>query len=237
MLVALAVLVWPVPGSSRGPSPGRRRRQRRGHGSAAARRRPPRWCCPWVGVGGRLRRGGRGRAGGGARPRGGGPGVGSLTGCRRAGAVARTSGWRPRTRRASRCPRASSRRWRPSAEERRDLALLVAAWRLAEEVGAGAADVTAAAARRRAGAPGRGGACRRRRRGSEGLDVAAHRAAAGSDRWPGCSSASARPPVRLRCRRGSRPRSGVLLTAAGWWWARTLLARARRSGRTAGGPA
>ena len=113
-------------------------------------------------------------------------------------------------------PRARRRRPGVPAEERRDLALLVAAWRLAEEVGAAA---PRSRPRRppsvRAGPPRR--ARRRRRRRSARVDAAALRAAAGRARGRAARRPVARPALRLRTRTRARG-GGLLLTAVGWWW-------------------
>jgi tight adherence protein B len=121
------------------------------------------------------------------------------------------------------------------AEERRDLALLGAAWRLAEEVGAGAAEVTAAAA----------DAVRARRAAGERAAVVA--AGPKASMWLLTALPLVGPlagllvgigPDRLYASAPARFAAvvGVLLTAAGWWWSRTVLVRARRPGRTSGSP-
>lgn len=118
--------------------------------------------------------------------------------------------------------------------DRRDLALLTAAWRLAEEVGSGAAAVTAAAA----------GAVRSRRAADERAAVVA--AGPRASMWLLTALPIAGPlagalvgvgPGRLY---GSALGCGaavlgLALTAVGWWWSHTLLARARRPGRTSEG--
>ena len=118
---------------------------------------------------------------------------------------------------------------RPGA--RRDLAVLVAAWRLAEEAGAPAVEVTAAAA----------GAVRER--------LAARQRAAVAVAGPRTSMRllTALPlvgpvggalvgfgPDRLYASGASRAVAavGVVLTASGWVWARSVLARAARPGTT-----
>ena len=122
------------------------------------------------------------------------------------------------------------------ADERRDLALLVAAWRLAEEAGAGAADVTAAA----------GVAVRARRAAGERATVVA--AGPRASMWlltalpllgPLAGLLVGIGPDRLYASGPARFAAlvGLLLTATGWWWSRTVLARAGRPGRTSGGPA
>ena len=160
--------------------------------------------------------------------------------------------WRPRARRVSwtgrpgcrRCSSTSVAEGRGvatlleagadlSGDERRDLGLLVAAWRLAEEAGATASAVTAAAAasirgRRAAGTgrtssspgPGRPCGCSPRCR-SPGPSPAR------SSGWP-------RSALRLGGVAGARRSPELALTVAGWWWARRLLRRACRPGRTDG---
>jgi tight adherence protein B len=119
--------------------------------------------------------------------------------------------------------------------ERRDLALVAAAWRLAEEVGAGASTVTAAAAdavRARRAADERAAVLAAGPRASMWLltslplagPVAGALVGVGPDRLFGTAAGSA-------C-----ALTGLALTASGWWWSRTLLARARRPGRTSGRP-
>lgn len=117
------------------------------------------------------------------------------------------------------------------APDTRDLAHLAAAWRLAEEVGAGAADVTAAAAE----------AVRGRRAAAERAGVVA--AGPRTSMWLLTALPLAGPlagalvgvgPDRLY---GSPPgravaAAGLLLTGAGWWWSRAILRRAARPART-----
>jgi len=123
-----------------------------------------------------------------------------------------------------------------TAEVRRDLDLLVAAWRLAEQVGAAASAVTASAA----------ASVRERRAAADrtAVAVAGPRASmlllsALPLAGPAAALLIGLPPGRLY---GSAPArvlaaAGLLLTAVGWWWARWLLRRARRPGRTDGDPA
>ena len=122
-----------------------------------------------------------------------------------------------------------------AAEVRRDLALLVAAWRLAEEVGAGASVVTASAA----------ASVRARRAAADrtAVVVAGPRASmlllsALPLAGPAAALLIGLPPGRLYDSDPARllAAAGVLLTAVGWWWARRLLRRARRPGRTDGDP-
>ena len=117
--------------------------------------------------------------------------------------------------------------------DRRDLELLAAAWRLAEDVGAGAAAVTAAAA----------DAVRGRRAADERAAVVA--AGPRASMWLLTTLPLAGPlagvlvgvgPERLYGSTAARASAlaGLALTGAGWWWSRTILARARRPGRTSG---
>ena len=121
------------------------------------------------------------------------------------------------------------------AEERRELALLVAAWRLAEEAGAAAADVTTAAAT----------IVRARRAAGDRAAVVA--AGPKASMWlltglplvgPVAGLLVGIRPDRLYASGPARVAAvvGVLLTAVGWWWSRTVLARAGRPGRTSGSP-
>lgn len=118
---------------------------------------------------------------------------------------------------------------------RRDLALLVAAWRLAEDVGAAASAVTASAA----------GSVRERRAAADrtAVVVAGPRASmlllsvlplAG----PLAALLVGLPPGQLYDTTASRllAGAGLLLTAVGWSWARQLLRGAQRPGHTDGGP-
>ncbi len=114
-----------------------------------------------------------------------------------------------------------------------DLALLVAAWRLAEEVGAAASAVTASAAasvRERRAAADRTAVVVAGPRASMLLLSALPLAGPAAAMLVGLS------PGRLYDTTASRLLgvSGLLLTALGWWWARGLLRRARRPGRTDG---
>lgn len=119
--------------------------------------------------------------------------------------------------------------------DRRDLLLLTAAWRLAEDVGCGAADVTAAAA----------GAVRGRRAADERAAVVA--AGPRASMWlltalplvgPLAGALVGVGPERLYGSAAGRwaAVAGLAFTAVGWWWSHTLLARARRPGRTSGEP-
>ena len=116
-----------------------------------------------------------------------------------------------------------------------DLALLVAAWRLAEEVGAAASAVTTSAA----------ASVRERRAAADrtAVVVAGPRASmlllsALPLAGPAAALLLGLPPGRLYDSTAARllGAAGLLLTAAGWWWARRLLKRARRPGRTDGAP-
>ncbi|WP_377640199.1 hypothetical protein [Oryzobacter terrae] len=114
---------------------------------------------------------------------------------------------------------------------RRDLDVLVAAWRLAEEAGAPAAEVTAAAA----------GAVRERRAARQRAAVAV--AGPRASMWllttlplvgPVGGALVGFGPERLY---GSGPArtvavGGLVLTAGGWCWARSVLSRATRPGTT-----
>jgi tight adherence protein B len=122
------------------------------------------------------------------------------------------------------------------ATERGDLALLVAAWRLAEGVGAAAAAVTASAA----------SSVRERRAAADrtAVVVAGPRASmlllsALPLAGPAAALLVGMPPGRLYDTAAARVLAvtGLLLTALGWWWARGLLRRACRPGRTDGGSA
>ena len=117
---------------------------------------------------------------------------------------------------------------------RGDLELLVAAWRLAERAGAAASAVTAAAA----------ASVRERRAAADrtAVVVAGPRASmlllsALPLAGPVAALLVGLPPGRLY---GSAPARvlaavGLLLTVTGWWWARRMLRRAGRPGRTDGG--
>jgi tight adherence protein B len=120
-------------------------------------------------------------------------------------------------------------------EARRDLALLVAAWRLAEDVGAAASAVTSSAAasvRERRAAADRTAVVVAGPRASMLLLSALPLAGPAAAMLVGLS------PGRLYDSTAARllGATGLLLTAAGWWWARGLLRRARRPGRTDGSP-
>jgi tight adherence protein B len=117
------------------------------------------------------------------------------------------------------------------ALERRDLAHLVAAWRLAEEVGAAAAAVTASAAssvRERQVAQERTAVVMAGPRASMLLLSALPLAG------PLAALVAGVPPGRLYDSAPSRllAAGGLALTALGWWWARRLLTRAGRPART-----
>lgn len=114
---------------------------------------------------------------------------------------------------------------------RRDLALLVAAWRLAEEAGAPAAVVTGAAA----------DAVRERRAAREGAAVAV--AGPRTSMWLLTALPLLGPvggvlvgfgPDRLYASTAARAAAvaGLFLTAAGWLWARAVLGRAARAATT-----
>ena len=121
------------------------------------------------------------------------------------------------------------------AAEHRDLTHLVAAWRLAEGVGAAAADVTASAAssvRERQAAHERTAVVMAGPRASMLLLSALPLAG------PFAALLLGIPPGRLYDSAASRllAAAGVGLTALGWWWARRLLSHAGRPGRTDAGP-
>lgn len=120
-----------------------------------------------------------------------------------------------------------------TTQEQRDLGLLEAAWRLAEEAGAATAVVTAAAA----------SAIRARHSAAERASVVA--AGPRASMWLLSALPVAGPlaavlvgigPSRLYGTDAARASAlaGLLFTAAGWWWSRALLRRAQRSGRTDG---
>ena len=122
-----------------------------------------------------------------------------------------------------------------AAEVRRDLDLLVAAWRLAEQVGAAASAVTASAA----------ASVRERRAAADrtAVAVAGPRASmlllsALPLAGPAAALLIGLSPSRLYDSAPARvlAAAGLVLTAVGWWWARGLLRRARRPGRTDGDP-
>lgn len=119
-------------------------------------------------------------------------------------------------------------------QERRDLAMLEAAWRLAEEAGAATAVVTAAAAssiRARHAAAGRVSVVAAGPRASMWLLSALPVAGPAAAMLVGIG------PGRLYATDAARlsALAGLLLTATGWWWSRRLLRRAQRPGRTDGG--
>ena len=120
-------------------------------------------------------------------------------------------------------------------QERADLGLLVAAWRLAERVGAAASAVTSSAAssiRERRAAADRAAVVVAGPRASMVLLSAMPLAG------PAVAALIGMPPSRLYDSAPSRVLAvcGVLLTLLGWWWASTLLRRARRPGGTDDGP-
>jgi tight adherence protein B len=120
-----------------------------------------------------------------------------------------------------------------TADERRDLSVLVAAWRLAEVVGAAASAVTASAAtsvRDRRAAADRTAVVVAGPRASMVLLSALPLAA------PMAALAVGLPPARLYDSAASQVLAvvGLALTAAGWWWSRWLLRRACRPGHTDG---
>ncbi len=122
-----------------------------------------------------------------------------------------------------------------TSEARRDLALLVAAWRLVEEVGAAASAVTTSAAvsvRERRAAADRTAVVVAGPRASMLLLSALPLAGPAVALLVGLS------PGRLYDSTAARllGAAGLLVTALGWWWARGLLRRAQRSGRTDGAP-
>ena len=235
MLVALAVLVWPVSGSGSGSGSDRARagcrRLRSRAGRLAARRgggvRGSAWVADLAEVAAVGLEAGLDLA------------ASALASARSPGVVERAPWLHERLEAAHPAGHPVSACLDPPvgspADERRDLALLAAAWRLAEEVGAGAADVTAAA----------GAAVRARRAAAERATVVAagpkasmvlltalplFGPLAGLLVGIGPDRLYASGPARLAAA------VGVLLTAAGWWWSRTVLARAGRPGRTSGGP-
>ena len=120
-----------------------------------------------------------------------------------------------------------------TADERRDLSALVAAWRLAEVVGAGASAVTASAAasvRDRAAAAERTAVVVAGPRASMVLLSALPLAG------PVAALVVGMTPARLYDSAASRVLAaiGLALTAGGWCWSRWLLRRARRPGHTDG---
>jgi tight adherence protein B len=120
-----------------------------------------------------------------------------------------------------------------TAQEQLDLAVLEAAWRLAEEAGAATAVVTAAAAR----------SIRDQHAAADRVSVVA--AGPRASMWllsalpvagPAAAVLVGIGPGRLYATDAARlsALAGVLLTATGWWWSRGLLRRAQRPGRTDG---
>lgn len=121
-----------------------------------------------------------------------------------------------------------------TVHERRDLGMLEAAWRLAEEAGAATAVVTAAAA----------GSIRARHAAAERVAVVA--AGPRASMWLLSALPVAGPlaavlvgigPGTLYGTDAARVSAlaGLVRTATGWWWSRGILRRAQRSGRTDGG--
>jgi tight adherence protein B len=117
--------------------------------------------------------------------------------------------------------------------ERRDLGLLVSAWRLAEDIGAPTAGVTAAAA---ASIRGRHAAVERTAVVASGPRASMWLLSALPLAGPVAATLVGIGPARLYATGPGRllAATGLLLTAAGWWWARSLLRRAERAGRTDG---
>lgn len=118
---------------------------------------------------------------------------------------------------------------------RADLAVLARAWRLSEESGAAASRTTAGAAaaiRARVAARDRVGAALAGPRASMGLLTALPLAGPLVGLLLGVS------PAELYGSEAARASAavGLLLTAAGWWWGRSLVRRALRPGRTDGSP-
>lgn len=120
-----------------------------------------------------------------------------------------------------------------TVQERRDLAVLEAAWRLAEDSGAATSVVTAAAA----------SSIRSRHAAAERVAVVA--AGPRASMWllsalplvgPLATVLVGISPERLYGTDAARLSAlvGVLLTVAGWWWSRTVLRRAQRAWRTDG---
>jgi tight adherence protein B len=118
-----------------------------------------------------------------------------------------------------------------AGDVRRDLDLLVAAWRLAEDAGAPSSAVTSAAA----------SAVRERRASRERAEVAV--AGPRTSMWLLTALPLVGPvggflvgfgPDRLYASTASRAAAtvGVLLTVTGWLWARAVLARAARPATT-----
>ena len=120
-----------------------------------------------------------------------------------------------------------------TADERRDLSVLVAAWRLAEVVGAGASAVTASAA---AAIRDRGAAAERTAVVVAGPRTSLVLLSALPMAGPVAALVVGMPPARLYDSAAARVLAavGLALTAGGWWWSRWLLHRARRAGHTDG---
>ena len=123
-----------------------------------------------------------------------------------------------------------------TAQEQRDLGMLEAAWRLAEEAGAATAAVTAAAS------------CSIRARHAAAERVAVVAAGPRASMWLLSALPVAGPlaavlvgigPGTLYGTDAARVSAlaGLALTAIGWWWSRATLRRAQRPGRTDGGMA
>lgn len=123
-----------------------------------------------------------------------------------------------------------------TVQEQRDLGMLEAAWRLAEEAGAATAVVTAAAA------------CSIRARHTAAQRAAVVAAGPRASMWLLSALPVAGPlaavlvgigPGTLYGTHAGRVSAlvGLVLTATGWWWSRTILRRAQRAGLTDGGTA
>lgn len=121
-----------------------------------------------------------------------------------------------------------------TGQERADLQHLVAAWRLAEVLGAGASTVTTSAAE----------SVRERQAARErtAVVVAGPRASmlllsALPLAGPAAALVVGLPPGRLYDSAASRvlAAGGLVLTVLGWWWASRLLRRAQRPARTGAG--
>lgn len=120
-----------------------------------------------------------------------------------------------------------------TADEQRDLRLLVAAWHLAEDVGAATAAVTAAAA---AAIRGRHASRARTAVVAAGPRASMWLLSALPVAGPVAAALVGIGPARLYATGAARlfAVAGLLLTGVGWWWARSLLRRAQRAGRTDG---